>query len=133
MCSNLNTQAAEPGQKAKSKKGIISVIIKWDYSEEFRFGDPLRQMFDHASQAQKNECPNFEKLRENSEESSELGVLTQVLYVKNCDSMYREILRSFGNRFGYYNPKDLRQIRFLDLIIETWADLQDALTTWIFS
>ena len=51
MRRSSDVQAAEPSQKIDDKKRINFVTIKWEYSEEFRFGDPLRQMFYYASQA----------------------------------------------------------------------------------
>lgn len=33
------------------------------------------------------------------------------------------ILRSFGIRYGYYNPKDWKCAMFCDSIVETWGDV----------
>ena len=31
-------------------------------------------------------------------------------------------LRSFGIRFGYYNPRDWKAAKLIDPIVDTWAD-----------
>ena len=33
------------------------------------------------------------------------------------------MLRSFGIRFGYYNPKDWKFARYIDPIVEMWGDI----------
>lgn len=113
----------------------MSAIIKWEYFDFLRFGDPLRLMFDHASQAQKNEYPTFESLdvKECAGFGDEFkGVFPQVLCVENGKSKsmthFGANIRCFGIRFGYYDPKDTKKLRYIDPIIEIWADLQDALT-----
>lgn len=43
------------------------------------------------------------------------------------------ILRSFGARYGYYNPADWRQARLIDPIVETYADLLSGMAKIMFA
>mmetsp|Transcript_14914 Transcript_14914/g.18745 ORF Transcript_14914/g.18745 Transcript_14914/m.18745 type:complete len:107 (+) Transcript_14914:1148-1468(+) len=43
------------------------------------------------------------------------------------------ILRSFGIRFGYYDPKNWGQVRYCDPIVDTWGDLQGTLAKFVFA
>ena len=36
------------------------------------------------------------------------------------------VLRCFGIRFGYYNPRDWMQARLIDPIIDTWTEVVQA-------
>ena len=97
-------------------------------------------MFDHAGQGHTKECPAFDAwdARKAAGDGGEFGGgLPQVYCVENGKTtrmaQFGAILRSFGIRYGYYNPKDWRQARYIDPIIDTWADLQAALTAWGFS
>merc|ERR1712060_551643 len=42
------------------------------------------------------------------------------------------ILRSFGIRYGYYNPKDWKCFMYVDPIVDTWADYMGGLSKVIF-
>ena len=37
------------------------------------------------------------------------------------------VLRSFGIRYGYYNPKNWNESRYADPIVDTFGDLMDAM------
>jgi len=58
--------------------------------------------------------------------------LPMVTFTENDGNSYElghtaAILRSFGIRYGYYDPKDWKMCRLVDPIVETWNDLMTAL------
>jgi len=42
-------------------------------------------------------------------------------------------MRTFGIRYGYYNPKDWKMARYCDPIIDTWGDIQGSLGGFAFA
>ena len=43
------------------------------------------------------------------------------------------MMRSFGMRYGYYDPKDCVAARYCDPLIDCWGDLQGALGKFAFA
>jgi len=43
------------------------------------------------------------------------------------------ILRHFGVRYGYYNPRDYRQAIMADEVVDTFADVMGALAGVLFA
>ena len=48
-------------------------------------------------------------------------------------AQFGSILRSFGIRYGYYNPTNFQECRYIDPIVETFADVMSALTKLMFN
>ncbi len=48
-------------------------------------------------------------------------------------AQFGAILRSFGIRYGYYNPRDWKQARYIDPIVDTFADVLSAQAVFAFA
>jgi len=146
MGCNSSAPAAEPGSKAAAskkkdgKKGIVGSEVRWEYFEGFGRGDPLTQMFEYHGQSHQKTNLDFGgwEARKQRGDGGEFGGGLPQAYVTEGGKTTRmaqfgAILRSFGIRFGYYNPKDWRQARYIDPLIDSWSDLQGKLGAVAFA
>lgn len=128
MGCNSSTTASQPGPAGGvGKKGILSGTVKYTY---FNIGygraDPLEQMFSHHGQPHEKVA-----VAPGAGPTSEFGTgLPQIdatIGGKNVHmGQLGAMLRSFGIRYGYYNPKDWKQARYCDPIVDCWADIMNA-------
>lgn len=48
-------------------------------------------------------------------------------------AQFGAIMRSFGIRYGYYDPKDWKAARYCDPIVDTWGDMMNAVAAFAFA
>ena len=145
MGCNSSAPAAEPGSKGASakkggKKGIIPTTIRWEYFQGFGRGDPLTQMFEYHGQPSEKTDLDFGgwEARKAQGDGGEFGGGLPQAFVQIDGKTHRmaqfgAILRSFGIRYGYYDPRDWKQARYIDPIIDSWSDLQGKLAGVAFA
>ena len=65
------------------------------------------------------------------------GGLPQAFFTDNDKSMrcgqFGAIMRSFGIRYGFYDPKDWGKARYIDPIVDTFADVLNAQAAFAFA
>ena len=47
-------------------------------------------------------------------------------------SQFGAIIRHFGIRYGYYNPKDFQMAKYIDPVVETWGDVMGSMSKVLF-
>jgi len=141
MGCNSSAPASEPGSAgASNKKGLITgAEIYFEYFESMGRGDPITQMMAHAGQnCEKRvlEIPAWTTRKENGDGGEFGGGLPQVFVKKGGKTMrmaqFSAIMRSFGIRYGFYDPKDWKAARYTDPIVDCWGDEMGLLTAWAF-
>ena len=125
MGCNSSTTASSPGA-AGGKKGIVPGTVKYSYFDVgYGRADPLEQMFSHHGQPHEKDS---HALGAPTVPQSEFGGgLPQIIgKVGGKDVHYGQfaaMMRTFGIRYGYYDPKNWKLARYTDPIVDTWGDL----------
>ena len=135
MGCNSSTTASQPGPAgAGGKKGVLSGTIKYTYIDGgYGRADPLQQMWDYHGQP----CEKI-GVEVGKQGTTEFGTgMPQVAAniggkTTNWGQM-GAILRSFGIRYGYYNPKDWKTARYCDPIVDSYADVLATLTAFAYN
>ena len=104
-------------------------------------GDPLQQMFEYHGQPNNKygwdlNDGSWDRAKEQGKGGEFGGGLPQANIKINgkIENMgqFGAILRSFGNRYGYYNPRDWKNAMYIDPIVDTWADYMSGLSKVLF-
>ena len=148
MGCNSSTPNSEPtasGSGAKGAGGSMKgrntlPMVEFDYYEGFGRGEPLAQMFTyHGQKFKKNDqsFPGWDERKANGDGGEFGGGLPQALFQdkgkKYRAAQFGAILRSFGIRFGYYNPRDWKSCRYIDPVVDTFADVLAAQSVFAFA
>ena len=135
MGCNSSAPASEPGSRGGSgNKRLISGTVEYIYFDGLRGrADPLRQMFEYVGQPCNKKGyapPDWEAAKARGEGGEFGGGMPQVFFTENGKKVrlaqFSAIIRTLGIRYGLYNPKDWKQARYIDPVIDTWADFQGA-------
>lgn len=104
--------------------------VTWYYLDGNGRGDPLMQMFEYHGQPHEKvtySMPQWTALKAKGEGGEFGGGLPQVNFAADGQNVnmaqMAAILRSFGARYGYYDPANWRQSRLIDPIVETYSDV----------
>ena len=126
-------------QVVPPKQGILDEVT-WHYFEGNGRADPIRQMFEYHGQPYTKvdrEFGEWEQAKANGEGDGFGGGLPQAFITVNGEehrmAQFGAILRSFGVRFGYYNPSDWQMSLLVDPIVETWGDVLGVLAGILFA
>ena len=139
MGCNSSAPASEPGARG-GNKGIIAKV-EWMYFAGLGRGDPLYQMFEYHGQPHSKhgwdvQDGSWDKAKAEGKGGEFGGGLPQANISDKGKSQnmgqFGAILRSFGIRYGYYNPKDWKCSMYVDPIVDTWADYMGGLSKVIF-
>lgn len=126
-CSSSNgANASNPG--SAKKKGVLPQTINWLYFQGGGRGDPLTQMFEYHGQPHSKQGVGFAQWPAmKPTEGGEMGGMPIVKVNMNGKEMRFQqlgaIMRMFGIKFGYYNPKDWKTARLIDPIVDTFGDV----------
>ena len=140
MGCNSSAPANEPGtKKAGGKKGICAKV-EWMYFSGLGRGDPLTQMFEYHGQPHNKHGweldGSWDKAKAEGKGGEFGGGLPQANVTEGGKTtnmgQFGAILRSFGIRFGYYNPSDWKCAMYVDPIVDTWADYMGGLSKVLF-
>lgn len=120
-------------------QGVTSEVTFYYFEGNGR-GDPLRQMFEYHGQPYKKvsySFPDWETQKSQGKGGEFGGGLPQATYTENGVeqrlSQFGSILRHFGIRYGYYNPRNYQQAKYIDPVIDTFADVMGSLSLILFA
>ena len=142
MGCNSSAPASEPGKQggvARSGKGHTSKVT-FTYFDGLGRGDPLTQLFEYAGQPYQKRTvgqPEWEGLKAQGKGGEFGGGLPQVDVTiggkAHNMAQFGATLRSFGIRYGLYDPKDWKLARYCDPVVDTWADVLGAMSGLLFA
>lgn len=136
MGCNSSTPNSEPtsaaGGAAKGKNTLPEVAF--EYFTGFGRGEPLEQMFVYHGQKftkRDQDIAGGWEARKAAGDGGEFGGGLPQAFITDKGKSYRmaqfgAILRSFGIRYGYYNPRDWKACRYIDPVVDTFADVLGA-------
>ena len=121
---------AAENPSATNEKGFTP-LVTFHYFEVLGRGDPLTQIFEYHGQPFVKETytkPEWGALKEQGKCGEFGGGLPQAKFTDSDGKTHEmgqlgAILRSFGIRFGYYDPKDWNKAIMIDKLVDTWADV----------
>ena len=97
-------------------------------------------MFEYHGQPYKKvgySPPDWEATKARGEGGEFGGGLPQATFTENGTdhvlSQFGSIIRHFGIRYGYYNPKDYQKARYIDPVVETWGDVMGTMSKVLFA
>ena len=140
MGCNSSAPASEPGARGGKGKGLTAKV-EWKYFNGLGRGDPLHQMFEYHGQPHNKYGfdpfdGSWDKIKAEGGGGEFGGGLPQADLSCNGKThnmgQFGAILRSFGIRYGYYDPADWKCAMVVDPIIDTWADVMNGLSKVLF-
>ena len=126
--------AENPGSAGKAGgkgKGCVAGTVTYYYLQGFwGRADPITQLFQYHGQACKYVAlppPEWEAQKARGDGGEFGGGLPQAMFSENGKSVrlcqLGAIMRYFGIRYGYYDPKNWKLACHVDPIIDTWSDI----------